>query len=125
MVVLGTGSMAAAAGFMAYNDLAWGTGQLETNITKITSPDGGSRLPSTGQLVDFTTGNSTPVTLTITGGEFLGGGQAEFGANPTTGDAFAILDGKVSGQAVLSYIDEAGSNLVLPLRAWIRPGSMI
>ncbi len=48
MLVMGTGSMAAAAGFTAYNDLAWGTGQLETNITKITSPNGGSGLPSTG-----------------------------------------------------------------------------
>ena len=40
--------MAAAAGFTAYNDLAWGTGQLETNITKITSDVGGSGLPNAG-----------------------------------------------------------------------------
>ena len=113
MLVIGTGSMAAAAGFTAYNDLAWGTGQLETNITKITSPNGGSGLSSTGQLVDFNTGNPTPVTLTITGGDFIGDVQAAQGADPATGDAFAIFDGKVNGQGVISYIDQAGSNLVL------------
>ena len=113
MLVMGTASMAAAAGFTAYNDLAWGTGQLETNITKITSPNGGSGLPSTGPLVDFASGNPTPVTLTVTGGDFVGNSQAAQGANPTTGDALDIFDGQVDGQGVLSYIDQAGSNLVL------------
>ena len=114
MLVMGTGSAAAAsAGFTAYNDLAWGTGQLETNITKITSPNGGSGLPSTGQLVDFTTGNPTPVTLTVTGGSFNGASQTTQGANPTSGDAFDIFDGKVSGLGAISYIDAADNNLVL------------
>ena len=55
-------------GFTAYNDLAWGTGQLSSNITTITSPNGGSGLPSSGQLLDFGTGLPTPVSLTVTGG---------------------------------------------------------
>ena len=105
VLAMGTGSIAAAAGFTAYNDLAWGTGQLETNITKITSPNGGSGLPSTGLLKDFTSGLDTGVTLTVTGGLFLGAAQATQGADPTTGDAFTIFDGKVSGQGVLSYND--------------------
>jgi hypothetical protein len=105
LLVMGTGSIAAAAGFTAYNDLAWGTGQLDTNITKITSPNGGSGLPDTGLLKDFTSGLDTGVTLTVTGGLFLGAAQAAQGTNPTTGDAFAIFDGKVSGQGVFSYND--------------------
>jgi hypothetical protein len=113
MLVMGMGSIATAQDFTAYNDLAWITGQLETNITKITSPVGGSGLPSTGQLVDFDTGNPTPVTLTVTGGSFDGAAQAAQGAAPTTGDAFTIFDGKVSGQGVLSYVDDVNNSLVL------------
>ena len=36
----------------AYNDLAWGTGQLQSNITRITSPTGGSGLPAAGASLD-------------------------------------------------------------------------
>jgi hypothetical protein len=106
-------SMAATQVVTSYNDLAWGTGQLETNITKITSPNGGSGLPSSGQLVDSSTGNPTSVTLTVTGGEFIPASHATQGANPTIGDAFNIFNGIVSGQGVISYIDSAGSHLVL------------
>ncbi len=114
LTFLSSGSMAAAQTVTSYNDLAWGTGQLEGNTTKITSPNGGSGLPSSGTLVDFATGNPTAVTLTITGGFYNGGaGQATQGANPVSGDASSIFNGKVSGLGVLSYIDSAGSNLVL------------
>ncbi|MDH3503408.1 MAG: hypothetical protein OEM58_02620, partial [Nitrospirota bacterium] len=102
-------------GFTAYNDLAWGTGQLETNITKITSPVGGSGLPSTGLLKDFTTGLDTGVTMTVAGGSFdpINTDAEIVGANPTTGDAFTIFDGKVNGQGVLSYINDVNNSLVL------------
>ncbi|MGP0590914.1 PKD domain-containing protein, partial [Nitrospira sp. T9] len=100
-------------GFTAYNDLAWGTGQLETNITKITSPIGNSGLPSSGILKDFTTGLNTGVTLTVTGGEFIGSGQATQGANPTVGDAFTIFNGKVSTLGVISYVNQAANSLLL------------
>ncbi|MCW5783576.1 MAG: hypothetical protein KIT39_09735 [Nitrospirales bacterium] len=113
MLVMGTGSMATAAGFTAYNDLAWGTGQLETNITKFTSPNGGSGLPATGFLKDFATGLDTGVTLTVTGGSFDGTAQAAQGADPTTGDAFTIFGGKVSGLGALSYINNVNNSLVL------------
>ena len=100
--------------FVAFNDLAWGTGQLTTNITTITSPNGQLVLPSTGQLIDFATGNPTGVTLTVTGGSFIGDVHAAQGnADPSTGDAFTLFDGKVSGQGVISYINAAGSDLVL------------
>jgi hypothetical protein len=113
LTFLGSGSLAGAQGVTSYNDLAWDTGQLATNITTFTSPNGGSGLLDFGPLVDFATGDSTNVILTITGGDFIGAGQAAQGADPTTGDAFDAFDGKVNGLGVLSYIDADGSDLVL------------
>ena len=113
LIFLGSGSMAAAQVVTSYNDLSWAPPQLNTNITTFTSPTGGSGLFSTGQLRDFNTGNSTAVTLTVTGGTNDGVVGPTQGADPTTGDAFAIFDGKVNGQGVISYIDSAGANLVL------------
>ncbi|GJL69814.1 MAG: hypothetical protein NPIRA06_24490 [Nitrospirales bacterium] len=113
--------MAAAAGFTAYNDLAWGTGQLETNITKFTSPNGGSGLPATGLLKDFATGLDTGVTMTVAGGQFVAGANDLQGADPTTGDALTIFDGKVSGKGVLTYIDDVNNSLVLTFSG-LNPG---
>jgi len=113
LMFLGSGSLAAAQVVTSYNDLAWDVLQLNTNITTFTSPNGGSGLLSNGQLRDFNTGNPTAVTLTVTGGSFIGPSQAAQGADPTTGDAFTIFDGKVNGQGAASYIDLVGSNLVL------------
>ena len=113
LTFLSAGSIAAAQTVTSYNDLAWGTGQLNTNITTFTSPNGGSGLLSSGPLKDFATGNATAVTMTVTGGTYSGAGQATQGADPTMGDAFTAFDGKVNGLGVLSYIDMAGSNLVI------------
>ena len=117
LIFLGSGSMAAAQVVTSYNDLAWEVGQLGTlgtdNITTFTSPNGGSGLFSMGQLRDFNTGNPTAVTLTVTGGLFDGDPSATQGADPTTGDAFDIFDGKVNGLGVLSYVDDVSNNLVL------------
>ena len=115
LTFLSAGSMAAAQTVTSYNDLAWGTGQLNMNITTFTSPNGGSGLLSNGQLKDFATGNATAVTLEVTGGSFVGDAQAAQGANPTMGDAFAAFDTKVNGLGVLSYTDAPGpgGNLVL------------
>ncbi|WNM62611.1 VCBS repeat-containing protein [Candidatus Nitrospira neomarina] len=113
VLTMGTTSMAAAAGFTAYNDLAWGTGQLDTNITKMTSPSGGSGLPSTGLLKDFATGLDTGVTMTVTGGQFVAGANDLQGADPTVGDAFTIFEGKVNGKGVVTYIDDVNNSLVL------------
>ena len=77
----------AADGFAAYNDLAWKTGQLEGNTTHITSPNGGSTLASTGDLLDFATGDDTGVNLTVTGGTFNGDSHADL-----------IVDGGQSGE---------------------------
>jgi len=104
--------------FTAYNDMAWGTGQLETNITKITSPNGGSGLPSTGTLVKYSDGSSTAISLTVTGGSYIGGVQATHGAEPAGGtDAYTYFNGKVSCLGAISYDDTAppAGNLVLTL----------
>ena len=116
LIFLGSGSMAAAQVVTSYNDLAWDPPQLNSNITTFTSPNGGSGLFSSGQLKDFNTGLDTAVTLTITGGSYDGpANHATQGADPTTGDAFTIFDGKLNGQGVLSYTNAPGpgGNLVL------------
>ena len=114
LAFLSSGSLASAQEVTSYNDLAPDPGQLQTNITTFTSPNGGSGFLSSGQLRDFADGSPTAVTLTVTGGRFTGPANAAQGANPTTGDAFDIFDGRVDGQGVLSYVNPpAASNLVL------------
>ncbi|MFA7486059.1 MAG: PASTA domain-containing protein, partial [Phycisphaerae bacterium] len=103
--------------FTAYNDLAWGTGQLNTNITRITSPSGTSGLPSSGALVDYNTAEAADVILTVTGGTFSSS-FATLGAEPASGtDAYNIFNGKVSSTGGIHYIDSAppAGNLVLTL----------
>lgn len=103
----------------AYNDMAWGSGQLEPNlpsasrkyITRITSPNGGSGLLSSGYLMDYTNGTFTGVKLTVTGGSFDGSTHASHGQESPPGDA-AIFNGKISPRGAISY--ETG-NLELEL----------
>ena len=105
-------------GYTAYNDLAWGTGQLQTNITRFTSPNGGSELPSSGKLVNYDTGASTDATLTVLGGYFNGSNNANQGAEPASGtDAHNFFNGKLTGLGVISYDDAAprAGNLLLTL----------
>ena len=61
--------------FTAYNDLAWVPGQSAASITTITSPNGVSGLPSSGVLVDRTTGDPIGVTLSVIGGWYDGAVQ--------------------------------------------------
>ncbi|UCE58164.1 MAG: DNRLRE domain-containing protein [Phycisphaerales bacterium] len=87
----------------AYNDLSWYTGQLDANITMITSPANEAGLPSSGELIDYAAGTGTGVTLTVTGGDHLAFVQ---GAEATTGDAFDIFNGIVSTLGVISYVNQ-------------------
>ncbi len=105
LIFLGSGSLAGAQIVTSYNDLAWGTGQLDTDITTFTSPAGGSGLPSSGQLIDFATGTPTSVSLTITGGTFGGDPGAAQGADPTIGDAENIFNGNVSEHQAPIQVD--------------------
>ncbi|MBN2456795.1 MAG: metallophosphoesterase, partial [Sedimentisphaerales bacterium] len=104
-------------GFTAYNDTAWVLGQVESNITKITSPTGGSGLPNNGELINFATGAGTGITLTVTGGSYDGdsGGQGGHGDSTMAGDALSFFGGKLNPLGTVSYIDAAGSNLVFTL----------
>ncbi|MBN1672601.1 MAG: lamin tail domain-containing protein [Kiritimatiellae bacterium] len=88
--------------FTACNDLAWEAGQLTNRITWYT-PTG---TPS-GLLVDHTTGEPTPVTLTVSGGAGI---SSWMPAHPNAGtDAHTVFDGAVDCNAFISY----GENLVL------------
>ena len=102
-----TGECAGAAStvaFTAYNDLAWIRGQLEANITRMTSPNGGSGLPSQGELVDFESGTGTGVTLEVRGGTYNGRDHAAHGGTPPPGsDAGEVFEGAVSTRGAISY----------------------
>ncbi|MCD4696638.1 MAG: hypothetical protein K8S16_10410, partial [Bacteroidales bacterium] len=108
----------ATSDWIAYNDLAFTIGQLEGNVTKITSPTGGSGLPSSAQVVDYSNNATTGVTLTVSGGTFDGDGgvQGGHGGEPDAGtDAYTYFNGKLSCTGAISYIDQVDSNLVLTL----------
>jgi hypothetical protein len=113
------------ASFAAYNDLAWRGGQLNTNITTITSPNGGSGLPSSGELLDLTTGAGTGVVLTVTGGTFNGTNHASsLSGSPASGtDAYEVFNGKLTALGSVAYEDLAppSGNLVLTFTG-LEPG---
>jgi len=62
--------------------------------------------------VDFSTGLPTAVSLEVLGGEFIPLNATQ-GANPTTGDAFTLFNGKVSGQGAISYVNDVNNSLIL------------
>ena len=100
--------------FRAFNDLAWGGGQLKSSITRITSPAGGWFMPSTGELLDYATGVGTGVTLTVTGGIYNGGGHARDGRDaPDDTDAGGLFSGIVSTQGAIAYVNRPNSPLIL------------
>jgi hypothetical protein len=101
------------ADFTAYNDLSWGPGQTSFNITTHTTTAGDGGGSGGGELVDFATGQATGIGLEITGGSWLGAAHVAQGraSNPGT-DAFAVFDGKVDCQGVLSY---AASELIITI----------
>jgi hypothetical protein len=86
--------------FTAYNDLSWSDPQINTNITTYTTGQ-------SGELVDYTTGSSTGVTLTIEGG-FVNSTTLTQGADADAGtDAYDVFNGIVDGTGVISYDDLA------------------
>ena len=91
----------------SFNDFAWGSGQLDGNITKFTAPGGGGiGLPSAGSLVDVLTGLDTGVSLSVSGGSYTGGNQTTDGENAVAGsDAHAVFDGIVSTEGAVSYVN--------------------
>jgi len=100
----------------AYNDFAWATGQLNTNITRYTSPSGThTGLTSSGPLVKFSDGSTTGITLTITGGTYTTSQWGGDSVDPDNGDAFYYFNNKVSGEGSIHYNTSNTNPLVLTL----------
>ncbi|MDZ7725164.1 MAG: InlB B-repeat-containing protein [candidate division KSB1 bacterium] len=90
--------------------------QSENNITKITSPNGNSGLPGTGNLLDYESGTRTSVTLTVKGGTYNPEKHAMLGADPATGtDAWDIFNQIVDCRGTIQPINEPNEPLQLTL----------
>jgi len=92
--------------FTAYNDLSWGTGQLLENITRYTTDNGEGTPPdgASGFLLDFDTGETSPVTLAVAGGNWNGAAHTSLPGNPDAGtDASQVFSNKVDCTGHISY----------------------
>ena len=104
----------ASIDFSAYNDLAWAGGQWGHNITTLTSPNGGSGFASAGEMIEHASGEGTGITLTVSGGNYNGGGHADDGGEPPVGsDAFETFDGIVTTRGAIAYLGGVDAPLVL------------
>ena len=93
--------------FEALNDLAWGAGQIDTQITTLTTG-------VSGELVDHATGAGSGVFLTIAGGIYDGTRHALVGRSaPLGSDADAQFGGRLETRGAVSYIDLPDSPLTL------------
>jgi len=98
--------------FVAYNDLAWFSGQPSGNITTFTTTNGFPAGVPSGGLVDYLTGQTLTAQLTVDGGS---GVFASQGLHPAPGtDAYAVFEGKLDATGTISYGTE---DLVLTLSA--------
>ena len=83
-------------------------------MTKFTSPNGISGLPSSGDLVDASTGLATGVSMSVSGGSNNGAGHADDGRDAVAGsDAHAVFDGFVSTRGTPTY--QTSSDFVVTL----------
>ncbi|NLG74411.1 MAG: DNRLRE domain-containing protein [Chloroflexi bacterium] len=99
------GTAAESAGWTAYNDVAWVSGQPDFNITTYTLPDSGT---PTGRLVDYHTGTEVPATVTITtsGSPSVQTMSGYSGAESSSGtDAYNTFHGIADMAGVVSYGD--------------------
>ncbi|MBN1671303.1 MAG: lamin tail domain-containing protein [Kiritimatiellae bacterium] len=87
--------------FVAYNDMAWFSGQINDNITTYTITNGYASGVNSGQLVDYRTGDPVGVSVLIQGGSGVSETQ---GLHPASGtDAFNVFDGQVNCNGTVSY----------------------
>ncbi|MBN1481544.1 T9SS type A sorting domain-containing protein [candidate division KSB1 bacterium] len=104
----------------------WGDGQQSNwvnlksqnrnNITVITTPVGGSGLPSSGQLIDFNTGTVTDISLSVRGGSYHGTTEAWFGEEPFGGtDAADMFSQIVNCRGAINYVNTPTDVLTLEL----------
>ena len=93
------------------------TSQKNENITTITTPVGGSGLPSSGKLVDFSTGDETPVSLRVNGGIFRGASDASVGEEPYEDtDAWDVFGPILNARGSIGYINTPTDVLTLDFR---------
>ncbi len=93
------------SGWTAYNDVAWASGQPNTNITTYTLAESGT---ATGLLKDYQTGAETPVTVTITdsGSPNVQTQSGYSGAESSSGtDAYNTFHGIADMAGVVGYGD--------------------
>lgn len=102
----------------------WGDGQKSNwidlksqnreNLTVITTPVGGSGLPSSGQLVDFNTGAKTNISLAVRGGSYRGIVDSWSGEEPFTDtDAADVFANIVDCRGAISYVNTPSDVLTL------------
>ena len=82
--------------FVAYNDLSWSTGQVNTNITVYTAGQ-------SGLLKDYATGTDTAVTVSIAGGYVNATTQTQGSSANSGTDAYNVFNGIVDGLGLISY----------------------
>ena len=87
--------------WIAYNDCAWASGQLETNITKYSITSGST----SGLLVDYDTGNQTPVTANVTSSGSPTVFTGTYGGSETAAgtDAYNAFHGIVDMPGAIQY----------------------
>ena len=95
--------------WVAYNDMVYISGQPESNITKFTIPD--EDFPSSGVLVDYATGEETPVTATITASNInFQTDSTYFGAETASGtEAYEMFHDIVDMRGLLQYSSSSSS----------------
>jgi len=99
--------------------MTWSTlaAQKSDNITVITTPVGGSGLPSNGQLIDYLTGGETPVSLRVNGGIYRGGTDAWVGEEPYEDtDAWEVFGPILNSRGSIGYVNTPTDVLTLDLR---------
>ena len=89
--------------FTAYNDLHWAAAQPAANITVYSTTNGNGTATDAGALVDYETGATAEVSLSVAGGNRLDT-HATQGANADSGtDADAVFAGKLDAVGLVAY----------------------
>jgi uncharacterized repeat protein (TIGR02543 family) len=98
--------------------------QKTDKITTFTTPVGGSGLPNVGYLVNYQTGEATPVQLSVSGGIFSGKQDAWLGEEPAENtDAADVFGGIVQCRGAISFVDSPSDELKLDFSG-LNPGKV-
>jgi uncharacterized repeat protein (TIGR02543 family) len=99
--------------------LAWNTltSQKSDNVTVITTPVGGSGLPSNGQLIDYLSGQETSASLRVNGGIYRGAADAWAGEEPYEDtDAWDVFGPILNARGSIGYVNTPTDVLSLDFR---------